>query len=277
MKRLRIPVVCFALLIFLSCNSNPTVPGDPVQQFTRFPLTTGSTWHYDRELFSFNPRPSNLNVTDTFRATGKGYITGDTILNGITVKVMKNELFESGVTFTGLNYYLETDTALLRVAYSGAPAGFGPDSYSSYNEDKYFYKYNNKTYNSIKEIAYELGSDVSPDNSGFITIEDPPAVLFTYPVTINKQWLYKNVDNEFNIYRKYAGYETILTPGLASSCIKVQRIFPESFGNIHLYDYYSEKGPVKRDYLFKDIVVTNEFGQELGFIDAKEIEILTGY
>jgi hypothetical protein len=278
MKRLKIPVVCFALLVFLSCNSNPTNVVDPTPGFSRFPLTTGSTWHYEKELYSYNPRPSTLTLLDTFRATGKGYITGDTVINGITVKVMKNELYEYDITFTNLSYYLDTDTAMLRVAYNGVGmVGFGPDSYSSNNEEKYFYKYNNKIYNSLKEISFEFYNDIPVDNPDFVIIEDPPAVMFKYPVVINDQWLYKVVDTNFIIYRKYIGYENILTPGMLSRCIKVQRIIPHFGNNNFMYDYYSERGPVKRDYQFKDIVFMNEFGQELGLIDFGETQTLTGY
>jgi hypothetical protein len=280
MNLLKIPVFLFAAIIFFSCNSNSTNPIIPDPQFSRFPLTTGLTWHYKSEAFRFNPRPITMSISlDTFRASGKNYITGDTVINGLTAKVIKGERYQDNITLVAHRYYLDTDTALLRIAYSNSGIfSFGPDSFNNEEEPKYFYKFNNKTYNSIRDLIYNnFENDFSSGNLGDITIEDPPAVLFKYPVINNEEWLYKNAGYGLLIYRKYIGYETIFTPGLFSSCIKVQRIIP-NFGNeLILYDYYSERGPVKRDYQFKDIEVINEFGQEIGLIDAKEIHILTGY
>jgi hypothetical protein len=274
------------LILFSACSSDEIVNNNnsgviiDTSTFT-YPFTNGSIWNYQRIYSIENIRPDSIiHYFNELLTFGNGYISilYDTSINNISVKCFfekYTEYFQNDSnTWYSRNYFGNYDTALICYAYrftgggSGMPFGL--------NQGLQFKK-NNLTFRSIKDIFRYF--DYGIINRPFIDtliILNPPLTSLKYPIVTGKQWLFKNIPELSPIYKKYISFVTICGAGECTSCMKTQRdwtVFNDDF----FYDYYSKFGQLRRDYLFKDMILINEYGDTLGFFDSRDVYNVTSY
>jgi hypothetical protein len=275
-------MLSISLLIFSACNSDEIVNNNKgnfnidTASFT-YPFTIGSTWSYTRTYSAENIRPDSIrHYFSEYPIYGNGTITVlyDTVINGITTRCFLDvytEYYPDTNTWHSRYYYGNYDSALVCYGYrwSGGGSGFPFSVNSSFKVQKY-----GKTFSNIKEVFRFIENGMPASDS--VHMENPPVRVLKYPVVIGTEWLFKDIHSLSRIYKKYLSFENISIGVNQISCIKIQRDW-EEFNDDFLYDYISKYGQMKRDYLVKDMIVTNEFGVTLGYVDMREMVGVTSF
>ncbi len=274
----------FFSVLIISCSDNPQenqTPGPPVSNDSTFkyPYQLNREWYYATRNFVTNIRPDSINVYfpgDTTLGFGAASYIKDTIINTDTLKLLRNTHTDPHHGHTTLELYKQTDTGLIRIAFFSDGANFGP--YRPVNNFKF--TLHGKSFNSPEELLKnsEYGFEMRDTNQ--LIFDDPPIKVLKYPVSQNNEWDFLNYGTT-RITKKYTNYETVTVPAGTFYCIKIKRnIYYNSAApdpDYIYYDYFSKDGMIKRDFLLKDIMVSNNFGQTIGYIDVKEEAFLNIY
>jgi len=253
-----------------------------------YPYSINSFWYYGTNNFVTNLRPDSLsNIFDTDTLTGIGGATfvRDTIIGNDTLRLFRNGHSDEFHAHTTLEMYKQTSSGLIRYASYSEGTNFGPFRPLK-NNMNLKYSVNGKTYNSVDEIFryyknFIFRSEYNSSGDTIFIFDDPPVTAIKYPIVKNLEWNFITVQTT-QINKKYTDYENVILLGKSYYCIKIQRIwyFDNSTTpapNLIDYEYFSKEGMVKKDFLIKDIRITNEFGELLGYIDAKDEAFLNIY
>lgn len=266
-------------LIIISCSDNDThnnLISLPVVDTTsrnnfKYPYNINSFWYYSTRNFVTNLRPDSVGVyfsTDTLIGYGDASFEKDTILNQDTVRLLRNSHSEPQHSHTTLEYYKQTENGLIRIAYLSDGINFGPYR-SSNNNLKY--SVNGKSFRSLNDI-YEYYK-MENSTSGKLVFDDPPITAIKYPIVQNEEWDFVSYGTT-RITKKFTDFETVNSAAGSFYCIKIRRNWyynsPAPDTNYISYDYFAKEGMVKRDFRIKDILISNQSGTPIGYIDVKE-------
>lgn len=271
-------IVLTMLLALYSCsnddnvNNSQSIPVDT--SVFIFPFDIGNYWNYNSSFTISDIKPDSLvgiiNSSPVY-GNGKLTITKDTLLNGVSVRQFTNNYNEDSTTFISRIYYIQNDTSLMQYAYSiYSSTNIFPDS-----KPKLYYKFNGSLFNSPRELLLATEYEMNMNNNDTLIFEDPAPKALIYPIVTGREWVYRNFFTN-TINRKYLNFENLTVGNTIVSCIKANLFWsPENFAEV--YDYYSKYGKL-RHYLFaNDVIVSDEFGHELGTIDIKELTNVTTY
>lgn len=266
----------------ISCgNDNPNDPGTPPPSDANFKYPTGvnSFWYYGSRNFLRNIRPDSVRRyfnDDTLTGIGAATFVRDTVINGEPVIQLRNEHSSAGHAHTTIEYYRQTDTGLVRKAFFTNGSNFGP--YRPVGENLSF-SVNGFKYSSIEELLNSYRNNLYTDNgdTNVIIIENPPPTAIRYPITKNSEWNFVN-SGTTRITKKYLDFENVTVPAGTFHCIKIQRSWyynsstPDQ--NTFSYDYFSKEGMIKRDFMIRNVLVSNSTGAAIGYIDILEEDFL---
>lgn len=273
---LNIMTLLFLVAIFgCSAKDNPTASEE--NSFV-YPLKIGNKWEYTREVSTLNFRPDTVGVApaDT-----------NTISSVSTVEIVRTETL-SGPVKTYVLY--ET------VAEEGSNASESESFYSNQAEGFYFHAYRcagqvlpkssvkkrlyfkGGYFSNIREITSLIEDAVLNSCVGLDSIiyEVPPLKSLPYPVEIGAQWLYRSEGNPFKIEKKVVAQDSVTVPAGNFYCFKIQWLLDvdndgEVDREIEFFDYICSEGLIRRNILFKDLLVTGESGPEpIGKIDVED-------
>jgi len=211
-----------------------------------------------------------------FNSTGTITITHDTTINGIQVRCFIDNYTHDTTTWQNRTYFANYDSGLVCYGYkaSGGGASF---PFSPSPNIKFLY--NGNVYNRIEEIFISYGINSNPRfvSSDSLYLENPPVNCLKYPILIGMEWFFKRIDYDLYLHKKYLGYENISVNNNIITCVKTERKWFGINSEMYFYDYHSKYGQMKRDYYIKNIIATNEFGDTLGFFDARDIVNVSSY
>jgi len=265
---------------FVSCTKdNPTGVQYLDTANFKYPFNIGSTWSYTRVQSVENIRPDSIinqfNMYP-FNSTGTITITHDTTINGIQVRCFIDNYTHDTTTWQNRTYFANYDSGLVCYGYkaSGGGASF---PFSPSPNIKFLY--NGNVYNRIEEIFISYGINSNPRfvSSDSLYLENPPVNCLKYPILIGMEWFFKRIDYDLYLHKKYLGYENISVNNNIITCVKTERKWFGINSEMYFYDYHSKYGQMKRDYYIKNIIATNEFGDTLGFFDARDIVNVSSY
>lgn len=258
------------------CSTDPVVNSSPDTTTFTYPIQNGNRWNYTRKILYSDIRPDSIrHHFDTgYRAEGRVEILYDTLINSIPVKCFIEEItdfsFNDTTRFSGRVYLANYDSGLVLYGYRGNSIGIPADNNSIR------YTFNGNTYSTINRLLGSIGSGVY-NRGGFqdtLILENPPALVLKYPIVTGTEWLARHVFQGIN--KRYLGYELVTLPGGIYTCMKTQRKWIK-YDDLFLYDYHSKYGQLKSDYLIDDIVVSNEIGQKIGYVDIREVLEVTSF
>ncbi|MEO8210252.1 MAG: hypothetical protein ABI840_06800 [bacterium] len=277
---------CILILIifssfFISCSDetdnniiNPPIDPTLSQSVFKYPYNINSFWYYTTRNFVTNLRPDSLSVyfpSDTLVGYGDASFVKDTVINQDTVRLLRNSHSEPKHSHTTLEYYKQTDSGLIRIAFYSEGANFGPFRPLNTNLT---YSVNGLSFNSLNEIYEHYNSDNSV--RGSLIFDDPPITAIKYPIVQNEEWnfvSYSSGTDTTRITKKFTDFETLILPSGTFYCIKIRRNWyyssPTPDTNYISFDYFSKEGMIKRDFRIKDIIISNSNGP-IGYIDVKE-------
>lgn len=276
-----ISTLIIVLTVFLSCSKDsPT--GSNVQPVDtsdfKYPFTIGSTWSYTEVQSVENIRPDS--ITNQFNmfpinSTGTITITQDTSINGIQTRCFSEIYTQDTTNWYSRTYYANYDSGFFCYGYSSGGGVSFP--FSPHPNIKFLF--NDVVYDNIEEIFVSYGKYSNPNFTpkDSLYLEIPPVNCIKYPIIIGTEWFFKRIDNDLYVHKKYIGFENILVNNIMISCVKTERKWFGLDSELYFYDYHSKFGQMKRDYLIKDIIVRNEFGNPVGFVDARDIVNVTSF
>ena len=261
----------FTVTIFYSCSKSDDAivnPGDDTSTNFKYPYSLNSNWFFTTtHNYTFHPDTIKNYMAGLDSSVESGYAVwkNDTVINGITARVLRGNHTSVVHSYNTSEYYVQTDTGLVNIGYiDDYGTGFGPfrpgvNVYPS-KHDKYNFL-NNFRGGLFNDISY--GSDVSKDH----------VICLRYPIVENREWFFRNISDIQTQRKKYLGYEQIRTPAGTYNCIKIQRKNytgnPEVLDTNYIsYDYFSKVGMVKRSVIVKNNPAYNRFnGDLIGFYD----------
>ncbi|MFC2093910.1 hypothetical protein ACFLSV_08430 [Bacteroidota bacterium] len=282
---MRTKLICLLAILtiissyFVSCTKDTPTGVQQVDTSTfKFPFNIGNTWSYTRVQSVENIRPDSIiNQFNMFPfiSTSTITISHDTIINGVQTRCFKEIYTEDTTNMYCRTYYANYDSGLVCYGYSNAGSIGIP--FSPTNKNKFLY--NGNVYNSINEIFISYGQFSNPKfpTSDTLSLENPPVNCIKYPIVIGMEWFFKRIDNNLYLHKKYLGYENILANYMIIRCVKTERIWFGMNSELYFYDYHSKYGQIKRDYYIKNIIVLNEFGYPIGFLDARDVANVTSF
>ncbi len=277
--RLNILIYIFITFIYSSCsdnvvNNNLSTPIESENNF-KYPDKVNSFWYYTTRNFVTNLRPDSIRIyypTDTLIGYGGATVLSDTVINNDTLVLLQNNHGSAGHNHTTLEFYKQSDSGLIRIAYYSDGTNFGPYRPGL---NSLHYTINDKSFNSIDELMnyYNNDFDKPASDTTIIYFDDPPIRALKYPITENTEWGFVTYGTT-RITKKYTNFETVNLIMGSFHCIKVQRNWyynsPVSDPRFISFDYFSKDGMVKRDFTIKDVLVSNNLGIQIGYIDVKE-------
>ncbi len=280
---------CFILIVVAAfyltgCGEDPPVNNTPPQVDTStftYPFTIGSTWSYNRTFSAENIRPDSIRHYFTnypFHSTGNITIVYDTVINGNTARCFHEKYTEvqgnDTMTWNSRYYYGSYDTALVCFAYR--PGGGGSGMPYLIQSGIKFSKYG-KTFNNVNEAFHfiEYGNNM-PFAADSLYIEQPPGIALKYPIVTNTEWICRYIQGTVMSRKKYLSFNIEYIGGIPVSCVKTEKFFTQ-FNDMICYDYHSKYGQVKRDYLIKDLAVTDPLANIIGYVDIRDLYNITSY
>mgnify|MGYP001195863447 CR=1 FL=1 len=268
-------IITLSLSFFNSCTEeNPNVnnPEIPNENFA-YPYSLNSFWYYSTFNYVTNFRPDSLRnifLEDTISGNGIARFVTDTSINSDTFRILRNTHSSEGHEHTSIELFKQSDTGLIRYGYYSSGTNFGPFRLSPF-------------FLSIGENARKFSSGFellkwheNPSMLGDTTFvfDDPPVNVLKYPITDGLEWKYQDY-GPTKINKCYDGFQNVTTQAGSFYCARVKRkwYFNNSSSadtNFFQIDYFSESGMVKRDFIIKNVLVTNNTGVPLGYIDVVE-------
>ena len=265
---------------FISCSdssvtSSGTVPASDTGSFV-YPFKDGTSWIYSRIYSVKNIRPDSIrHYFSEYPVHGSGTtaILYDTVINGITVKCFLSDYTENSHLWRVREYYANYDSGLVCYGYR-EPSGVNLTPFKVSGTIEFRWKEYKS--NSLQKLCYEIENghfhnqrfSISGDDS--LYLENPPVTCLKYPVVSGTEWLFKYISVLGDIHKKYLGFEKILIGTVFYNTMKTQRIWI-NMTDLTYYDYYSKFGILKRDYTIKDVMVMNELGRILGYVDFNDL------
>ena len=266
----------FFIFLLVSCNEDIVHNNNSSDNSFTYPYNTNSLWYYTTRNFITNIRPDSISryfETDTSIGYGAATFTKDTIINNDTLKILTNSHSGGGHGHSTSEIFKQTDSGLIRIAFYSDGVNFGPTTPQT---NSLSYLINNKNFNSLNEIFFYYKNDFKIDNSNdsLLIFDVPPVTAVKYPIVTNTEWILRR-DGSTTFKKKYLDFETVNVQSGSHYCVKIQKVWymnnssiPEA--NLIFYDYFAKEGMIKRDFLIKDIEITNTSGNTIGYVDAKE-------
>ena len=278
MKTIKFFIPLLTAIIILSCSDNSTGVNNVDKSTFTYPFTNGSSWNYQRTYNIQNIRPDSIKhyfPKTTITASGVISIMYDTLINSVSAKCFSESYVEDGNTILGRAYYINNDSGLLCLAHRGNSVEEFPNRFSL-NLKVIF---NNRIFDNLSVlIKYYSGNELPGfDNiNDTLIMENKPVMCLSYPITEGKQWSYRSSNGISYINKKYIDFESVVLNNTSYSCIKCERTWVGQ-NNLYCYDYYSKYGQLYKDYLMQNLMLTNEFGDTLGFFDTRDKVTVTSF
>ncbi|MCD6250225.1 MAG: hypothetical protein J7J98_07855 [candidate division Zixibacteria bacterium] len=227
-----------------------------------YPVEVGNRWEYRRELTALST------VSGYFLLEVVGTDTGWQVN---PVYVFEETWFDlDQVTLNNsTTWYHVTNDGLYLVGYDG-PGNIIPASLST----SYRYRFGGREFESVSELLGQVegtGVALSPRE---LIVEDPPKLGLEYPISIGAEWVFRE-DDPWRIEKQIHDFEIISVPAGNFGCFVVSWLEDTnndgSFNdNLVFLDYIAEEGLVRRSILMANVLVVDEHGNELGFIDITD-------
>lgn len=172
---------------------------------------------------------------------------------------------------------ISTSTAWYHAANDGLYlAGYDGDGHiiPSATAVAYRYRFGGREFTSVSELLGMVEGTSAALSPREIIVEDPPKLVLEYPIAVGAEWVFR-IDNPWRIEKSVTGYEIIDVPAGRFGCFVVRWLEDTNDDglfndNVEFYDYIAEEGLIKRSILMTNVLVIDEHGNELGFIDITD-------
>jgi hypothetical protein len=250
------------------------------------PLAIGNRWDYSSMSYDYNFQPESL-VTilgDTvYESRTETITTMDTLSDSIETYVIRSYWNRGGDIGEDFMYRNNADDGYYTYAYRQPiqpPLKTLPSKYSL--------QFHGRRFGSLSDlyrfIATAAQSSAKQAFDTGIVFEDPPLRELAYPLSVGRQWTYrqKDVNRPFDMGKEVIEKQNLIVPAGQFECFKVRWYWDfDDDGHwdddIDGYDYIAGIGLLKREFFMYGITVVDEFGEILGTFDSFDSRELTDY
>lgn len=270
----------------LSCEETSTVSGSGTAP-PLYPMAVGNHWEYEQTAYWHNIRvidSSAYTPADTFRSDHSVrvlrmlYLPSGMVAGGDSVLV--SELRTQSTTefaVESFRYYESTSDQLLIHGYDGS-AGFVTPRVEPENIS---FVFNGCIYGSLSDLLSPLG--IAPrGRSGDLIREIPPLTVLSYPLTVGKQWTYRDDGQPLRIDKLVeAPLDTVLN-GLPERLTVVRWLYDinhdgEWDEDISIFDFYGRAGLTIRVLELKNVGFTSSQSPDpFAYADMCDVTVLRG-
>jgi len=268
--RLLIPVYYCLLVLVLACCS-PTDVG-PVNNY---PAATRSFWYYSctDSVFNFRPtKPVQFNDWITYSNARVEILGRDTMADGKEAMKFKETTDLYG---TRVNYYRRSGDTLLLIAH----AGYNSNSALLKGSSGHAYVFGGHRFRTVGELCAVMTTEAmlpASFNADTIIYEATPPRVLLFPLSVGKEWtMRQRMDtNGVTVNKKVIGSEVLTMPPGLMPVFKIQWFWDVNNDGVWdsdfiCYDYVGDRGMVKRDIMFKNVVITtSECPDGIGLVDV---------
>lgn len=273
----------------LTAHSDSAVTiASPVWRFTTtssltFPVVIGDTWHYSWYIQYTNFRPDTIGGThppitmghSTTEIVGLDSTIGNT--TGYVFRTDWNADMSSGAEY---DFRYLTADGLYSYAYSGT-SYVGPPK--STGETSRHYVVAGRSYPGMQDLLRSLRRQIAFSAHPTDTvIETPPVWELAFPLEVGRTWLYRSreLGSAWDMQKTVVNVEEVSVPAGEFKCMKIEWLWDvdddgEWDSNIRGYDYLCSAGYIKREFIIKDVMVTDPYGNILYRHDVLDVYELT--
>jgi hypothetical protein len=219
-----------------------------------YPLTVGNSWEYDKIYtlnFDAEANSNGYNDTTYYYNGNVEIVNYEVIFDTLEVFNFETNLYEDGSLYHGNEYYNVEDSCLIQFAYTML--------------------YMLKDYEDIRQIYDLLQTGVMSVNyAQRDTIYYDPAIVFDYPLEMDKQWSYRSSGSSILIDKTIIASKVISVMAGNFNCWEIRWTYPESswIDDINFLDYVSEEGLIKRYIEYNNMECVDEYGNIVGYLDS---------
>lgn len=269
--------------IIISCNESTGPAEDPNFQY---PVKIGNAWNYNLLISFINISPDSIanillpidTLYENISITGKKVLQDSIQTYALSVENKDNE-----TSILSTFYYKHNTSGLYRIGYKNLGSA---TTVPKINSDRRIrFKVHGQYYNTLKELLHTITHNIPglPAADDSVTYENPPRLSLQYPLKTGAQWMYF-MNESYRIEKEIAGIENITVPAGRFSCYKIVYLY-NWFGDnalnwtedIEYTDFVSDKGLVLRKIIYRNNILTNDNGKELGRFDLQDVYELAGY
>jgi hypothetical protein len=243
----------------------------------QYPLAVGNRWGYDWTIVQDSVSGAATPSTSVSEATIS--VEADTLLFDSVPALILHENTGNGRPGQSSRLYSSnTSEGMFTYAYTNgslvAPGKVPTGSFVV----------NGQRFASPEELLHtmrELGQG-SARAAGELFVEDPPVMVFAYPLEEGSHWTYRTAGNPWRVDRRITGWTAIETPAGKFNAFTIEALFDmDNDGawdtNISFVDQVAPQGLVRRQLTVLGIEVRDGSDAVVGIIDFHETYLLRDY
>lgn len=252
-----------------------------------FPIAIGNRWEYTEKAwasdFDSASAPYFWFDGDTMFVSSVTDVVGLDTMPSRSPRYIFHTAWQSEYGGGELDEYRTNTSAGMYLLGSFGSSWVGPPKIRSSEEVCYEFKGVKTT--TLAELlnVFRLGTSKA-NISGDIVADDFPVLELAYPLDIGLRWAYRSVDSGavWNMDKMVVGRESIDVPAGTFDCFKIQWFWDiDGDGvwdtDIIGYDYVSNIGTVRRQFLFFDVAITSPAGDTVLTVDIVNDYQLTAF
>jgi len=245
---------------------------NPTLVIERFPAQVGNSWEYRRTAYMaiYDTLYADTSENFTIDSLHCEFQAIDTLRDWECYRYF-SQFFKEGDTFSDTVWYAHPDTALLEIAYGPSRTAGPPWKVKG----KYKFKFGEVYFDNIKELSRYLYQIRTFSYKGFkpdTTFWEPPKKLFVFPLSVGRSWI--SMTDPWLDERIVAEEGFTVVPGGGFPTLKIEIKYADI--DLILYEWIADNGIVK-DSLHIMGIVTNEYGEIIGYFDAYDKYELLDY
>lgn len=279
-----IVIILLGLVIgLIGCTK---APFGPIIQPFQFPMSVGNRWDFVQvDIYSQYDTASILTSTDTAYGNSTTVVSSYGFLPDSSRQVY--------TFFT--EWATEYSDGWRSSHYDNHPDGFyyyggSPDIWTGppkLNPGDVVYEFKGFRASSLDELIRVIQSNTHTRASRTLSVldlEEPPVRELAYPLKTGSRWVYRDttLGHLLNMEKEVVGTERITVPAGKFNCFKIRWYWDTDHDgqwdtDIERYDYISEIGTVRRQFMFYNIVMRDYELKVIGYYNVISDYSLTDY
>lgn len=263
---------------------------DDLPEGYNYPSMVGNQWEYSTRVIQHYTNNGVTTNIDTLTSTNTVKVeSSNEIINSRNAVLFSETTYDyTGRIAQGFNYYEITEDVMQLLAYQGGAFMSMPK-----RNNPEIVRVNGCEFSSLDELCgiLELNNKYSSTMDDSLIIESEPCVVYSYPLDIGKEWIYKQyTDPSMLIQKKVLSIENVTTDAGTFECYKIQWQYDMNNDsvwddNIEYYEYASISGLIKRTMHITRVAMTDPANPDAGDtilevfseMDLNSLSIQEGY
>jgi len=254
---------CVVMLLLAAAGCTDSASGPDDERDYTFPLHEGDSWEYAyRMTFPVFAGARDAVIDTLYAHYWLEVAQRETLADSIGCYRLAETALYDTVNYGEASYYYDNEAdGLYSYAYEGLFASLGVAPKPSPGTRMVI---GGLEYSAVRAaLARCAGFPAMPGRPDSLIFEDPPVRCLAYPLTVGREWVYRQPGAPWAINKRVLAVEQVEVPAGTFECYAVRWLidFWEPHGewddDIEWVDYFSDSGLVRRTIMYYDVVVTS--------------------